>query len=97
MAGVEEGRGVYKVSVGNLRERNHWGNQDLDGRIILKWIFRKWEGVLVTGWILAEDTDRWRALVSTVMNFRVPYNAGNFLISCKFNQLASQEGLRSMD
>ena len=26
---------------GNLRERDHWGDPDVDGRIILKWIFRK--------------------------------------------------------
>ena len=32
---------------------------------------------------LAEDRDRWWALVSTVMNIRVSLNAGNFLISCK--------------
>ena len=25
---------------GNLRERDHWGDQDIDGRIILRWIFR---------------------------------------------------------
>ena len=35
-------------------------------------------------WIgLAQDRDRWRTLVSTVMNVRVPWNAGNFLTSCK--------------
>ena len=31
-------------------ERDHWGDPDVDGRIILKWIFRKWEGVVGTGW-----------------------------------------------
>ena len=35
-------------------------------------------------WIwLAQDTDRWRTLVSAVMNIRVALNAGNFLTSCK--------------
>ena len=35
---------------GSLRERVHWGDQDVDGRIILRWIFRKLEGVAGTGW-----------------------------------------------
>jgi len=34
----------------NLRERDHWGDPDVDGRIILRWIFRKQEGVVGTGW-----------------------------------------------
>jgi hypothetical protein len=35
---------------GNLRERGHWGDPDVDGRIILRLIFRKLEGVVGTGW-----------------------------------------------
>ena len=33
----------------NRRERDHWGDPDVDERIILRWIFRKWEGVVETG------------------------------------------------
>jgi hypothetical protein len=28
---------------GNLRERDYWGDPGVDGRIILRWIFRKWD------------------------------------------------------
>jgi hypothetical protein len=28
---------------GNLRERDHWGDPGVDERIILRWIFRKWD------------------------------------------------------
>ena len=27
----------------NLRERDHWRDPGVDGRIILGWIFRMWE------------------------------------------------------
>jgi hypothetical protein len=27
---------------GNLRERDHLEDLDIDGRIILRWLFRKW-------------------------------------------------------
>ena len=45
VACMGEGRGVHRVLV----ERGHWGDPDADGRTILRWIFRKWEGV-ETGW-----------------------------------------------
>jgi hypothetical protein len=27
----------------NLRGRYHWGNPDIDGMIILRWVFRNWD------------------------------------------------------
>jgi len=36
-----EWRGVYRVWWENLRKRDHWGDPGVDGRIILRWIFRK--------------------------------------------------------
>jgi hypothetical protein len=38
---MEEGRGVHRDLVGNLRKRDHWGDLGIGGRIILRWIFRK--------------------------------------------------------
>ena len=56
---------------GNLRERDHLRDPDINGRIIIRWIFRKWD-VVDMDWIeLAQDRDRWRALVNAVMNLRL--------------------------
>jgi hypothetical protein len=48
------------------------GDPGIDGRLILGWIFRKWD-VGDMGWIdLAQDRDRWWAFVNVVMNLWVP-------------------------
>ena len=49
MARMGEGRGVHRVLVGKPEGKRPLGNLDVDGRIILGWIFGKWEG-LETGW-----------------------------------------------
>ena len=34
-----------------MREKDHLENSNIDGRIILRWIFRKWDGEAWTGLI----------------------------------------------
>ena len=72
-------RGAYEVLVGKPEEqrplwrpRRRWeDNKKMDLQEV---------GCGSMDWIdLAQDRNRWRALVNAVMNLRVPYNAGNFL------------------
>jgi len=44
------GEGCTGFWWGYLRERDNWGEPDVDGKIILRWIFRKMERVMGTGW-----------------------------------------------
>jgi hypothetical protein len=50
VACMGEESGVHRALVGKPEGKSHWGDPDLDWRIILRWIFRKLEGVLKTGW-----------------------------------------------
>jgi hypothetical protein len=70
-----EKRNAYRTLVGKLegkkplKPRRRWvDNIKMDLREI------GWDG-------MAQDKDRWRALVNTVMNLRVPQNARKFLRS----------------
>jgi hypothetical protein len=47
-----ERRGAYRVLWGNLRERHHFEDLDIDARITLKWFFKKWHGKSENGMIL---------------------------------------------
>ena len=49
MACMGEGRGVYRFLVGKPEGKDHWGDPDIDGKIILRWIFRKWDVLVWTG------------------------------------------------
>ena len=52
----------------NPSERDHLEDLGVDGRLILKRSFKKWDEVV--DWIdLAQDRERWRALVNAVMKF----------------------------
>jgi hypothetical protein len=63
-------KGCIRDFGGEPDAKNHLEDPGVDGRIILRWIFSKWDGAM--DWIdLAKDRDRWRALVSEVMNLRV--------------------------
>jgi len=83
VAHMGEGIGVYRVMVGKH-----------EGKRLLGRPRRRWEDNIkmdlqeVVGscgyWMeLAQDRDRWRALVSTVMKTSGSKNAGNFLPSCR--------------
>jgi hypothetical protein len=44
-----ERRGVYRVLVGKSEKRGHLEDPGIDGRIILRYIFRKWDVGAWTG------------------------------------------------
>jgi len=76
VARMGQGRGVYRVLVGKPlgkrplgRPRRRWGDN-------IKMDLQEVGGSCGDWMELAQDRDRWQALVSTVMNFRVPKMRG---------------------
>ena len=40
---------MYRVLVGKSEGKNHWGDLDLDGWMVLGWISRRWDVGIWTG------------------------------------------------
>ena len=82
MALMGEGREVHRVLMGKPEGKRPLGDPDADGRIILRWIFRKWEEVVGTGW-------SWLRIGTGEPSGSK--NAGNFLTSCRTSQLLKKD------
>ena len=95
MARMGEGRGVHRVLVGRPEGKRQMGRPRRRWEDNIKMDLQEVRGVCEDWMELAQDRDRWRALVSTVMNLRVP-KCGEILDYLQ-NQLASQEVLCSME
>ena len=67
-----EGRGVYRVLVGRPERRRPLGRPRRRWEDNIRMDLRELGGGCVDWMELAQDRDRWRALVSAVMNLRVP-------------------------
>ena len=72
VACMEEGRGVHKVLVGKPERKRPLGRPRRRWKDNIKMDLQE-VGRVCRDWMeLAQNRARWRALVSTVMNFRVP-------------------------
>jgi hypothetical protein len=73
-----EGRGVYRVVVGKSEGKRPLGRPRRRWEDIIKMDLQEVGGSYGDWMELAQDRDRWRALMSTVRNLRVPKMRGIF-------------------
>jgi hypothetical protein len=72
VARMAEDRGVYRVLVGNPEGKRPLGRPRRRWEDNIKMDLQEVGGGRGDWMVLAQDRDRWRALVGTVRNFRVP-------------------------
>jgi len=73
-----EGRGVHRVLLGKPEGKRPLGRPRRRREDNIKMDLQEVEGCCEEWMEVAQDRDRWRALVSTVMNLRVPKMRGIF-------------------
>ena len=73
----------YRVLVGKSEGKRPLGRPRRRWEDNIKMDLQKVGGGYGDWMELAQDRDKWLALVSTVMNIRVPNMGGNFLTSCR--------------
>jgi hypothetical protein len=83
----------YRILVGKPEEKRPLG------RPRRRWVDNIKMDLREVGWDvdwidLAQDRDQWRALVNTVLNLRVLYNAGKFLSGCTTGSFSRRAQLR---
>ena len=74
---------MHRVLVGKLEGKRSLGRPRHRWEDYIKMDLQEVGGGCGDWMKVAQDREGWRALVSTVMNFQVPKNAGNFLTSCR--------------
>jgi hypothetical protein len=67
-----QGKGVYRILVGKPERKRPMGRPKRRWEDNIKMDLQEVRGTCGDCKELAQDRDRWRALVSTVMNLRVP-------------------------
>ena len=81
---------------GNLKEREHWLDPGVDGRIVLRWIFRKWDVRVCT----KSSCFRLGHVAGTCEcsnELSGSIKWGEFLGDVAETRLVSQEGLSSLE
>ena len=76
MVSMGQGRGVHKVLVGKPKGKRPLGRPRRRWKDNIKMDFQEVGGGCGDWMELAQDRDRWRALVSTLMNLWVPKMRG---------------------